>query len=219
MDRPGSWTQAALRGAPGRSGLTVLKRSELQELHYITPIENLGSILRYGILSYRRAKGVQHASIAMDEIQERRGRVVVPGGRRLHEYACLYICGRNVMLYKRKEEHAEICVVRVSPAVLDLPNVVVTNANASSEYVRFAAAPAGLKIVDRDLTFAEYWTDPDPVEYYRKKSAKCAEVLVPDRVEPRFLVGTCVSCEQAGEVVRAIDEGLEIRIDGHLFFR
>jgi hypothetical protein len=32
-----------------------MKRSELTELHYITPIANISSILRLGILSHNRA--------------------------------------------------------------------------------------------------------------------------------------------------------------------
>jgi hypothetical protein len=72
-----------------------LKRSELEELHYITPIDNLRSIVKHGILSNRQAKRLKHASVAVDEIQERRAKILVPGGRPLHHYACLYICGRN----------------------------------------------------------------------------------------------------------------------------
>ena len=195
-----------------------MKRSELQELHYISAIENVGSILKRGILSFRRARKLPHASIAMDEIQERRAKVVVPGGRHLHEYACVYICGRNPMLYKRRDQHGRICVIRVSPDVLDLPGVVVTNGNASSDYVRFAGAPGGLKIVDRELTFSEWWTDEDPLEYYRKKDAKCAGVLVPDRIDPRYLMGCHVSCEQARGSIRDIDDDFESNLNPHMFF-
>jgi ssDNA thymidine ADP-ribosyltransferase, DarT len=195
-----------------------VKRSDLEELAYITAIENLGSILTHGILSFRRAQKLPHTSIAMDEIQKRRAKVIVPGGRHLHEYACVYICGRNPMLYKRRDRHKRICVVRVSPEVLDLQGVVVTNGNASSEYVRFAAAPSGLRIVERELTFSEWWTDEDPIEYYRKKVAKCAEVLVPDRIEPRYLLGAHVSCEQARELIRDVDEDFGCNLNPEIFF-
>jgi len=154
----------------------------------------------------------------MQEVQARRAKVTVPGGRRLHEYADLYICGRNPMLYKWRGRHHEICVLSVSTAVLDLPGVVITDSNASSGYVRFEAAPDGLGIVNRDRTFAEYWTDGDPIEEWRKKAAKCAEVLVPDCVAPRFLGGIYVSCEQSREVVSALSTGLALKVDRHLFF-
>jgi hypothetical protein len=196
-----------------------VKRDELEELHYITPLNNVLSICQLGILSHRQVKEVDHDSVAMQEIQDRRVKVVVPGGWRLHEYVNLYICARNPMLSKRKNQHDTLCVLRISPSVLDLPGVVVTDGNASSQYVRFAAAPGGLHIVNRDLTFAEYWTDPDPIQYFRRKSAKCAEVLVPECVEPRFLIGAYVSCDESLARWSAMGILISAVIDRHLFFR
>lgn len=195
-----------------------MKREELSELHYITPMANVASILRLGILSHRGAAKLPHESVAMDEIQDRRARVVVPGGRRLHDYVNLYICARNPMLYKRQLRHLDLCVVQVSTDVLDLPDVVVTNKNASSDYVRFAAAPWGLSIVDREATFAEYWTDPNPSVQWQKKSAKCAEVLVPDRVAPEFIAGVYLSCEQALKRFDDMGVGIVGTVMPHMFF-
>lgn len=193
-----------------------MDRSKLQELHYITPVCNVLSIMQHGILSNAHAARTQHASVAMQAVQDRRARVTIPGGRRLHEYANLYICARNPMLYVRR--HQAVCVLTVSPDVLDLPDVVVTDSNAGSDYVRFAAAPAGLRIVDRELTFADHWTSPDQIDYWRRKAAKCAEVLVPDRVEPRFLRGVYVSSDQARVDIAALNTGLTVTVDRHLFF-
>ncbi len=172
-----------------------------------------------GILSHKQVGKIKHTSIADRDIQDRRSRVVVPGARPLHEYANLYICGRNPMLYRRRDRHAEICVLRVRPDVLDLPGVIVTDMNAAAEglYGSFRPAPDGLRIVDRDLTFAEYWTDSDQIQYYRKKSAKCAEVLVPDRVDPEFIFGCYVSCPQAREQVLAVANDIDVTIDPYFF--
>src|SRR5437867_9209452 len=145
-------------------------------------MENLPSIMEHGILSHRQAEKVSHKSVAMTEIQKRRAAVVVPGGRPLHEYANLYICARNPMMFMRKSQHLTLCVLSVTPDVLDLPGVIITDGNASSDYISFRAAPDGLKIVDRSMTFADDWTDPDYIQFLRKKTAKCAEVLVPDAV-------------------------------------
>ncbi len=196
-----------------------MRRDELDELHYITPISNIPSICGLGILSHRRAASVDHDSIAMLQIQDRRANVEVPEGRPLHEYVNLYICARNPMMYKRRSRHAELSVLRVSADVLDLPGVVVTDANASSSYRRFAAAPRGLSTVDRELTFADDWRDNDYFEYLRKKSAKCAEVLVPNCVPPRFLMGAYVSCEDARDLLDALGVSLATTINSHLFFR
>jgi len=123
------------------------------------------------------------------------------------------------MLYRLQGQHLDICMLRVSTDVLDLPGVVVTDANASSDYVRFAAAPWGLAIVDRELTFADDWTDPDPIQYYRKKSAKCAEVLVPDKVAARFIMGAYVSCQQAMDRLNSLVTDISVTINAHMFFR
>lgn len=195
-----------------------MERDELQELHYITPMCNLPSILQHGLLSNVRAARHRPASVAMPEIQNRRFRVKVPGGRRLHDYVNLYICARNPMMYKVRAQRDQLCVLSVSTDVLDLPGVVVTDGNASSNYVRFAAAPAGLSIVDKELTFADDWTDQDRIQYYRKKSAKCAEVLVPECVAPGYLRGAYVWSEEVRERLQASVGALQVEVNRHLFF-
>jgi hypothetical protein len=57
-----------------------MNRSDLQELHYITIISNIPSIMTKGILSHKRSKRINHNSVAMEEIQERRKKKIVPGG-------------------------------------------------------------------------------------------------------------------------------------------
>ena len=42
-------------------------RSDVTELHFIAPIENVPSILKHGILSHRLAEKHAHESIAMPE--------------------------------------------------------------------------------------------------------------------------------------------------------
>jgi hypothetical protein len=196
-----------------------VKREELEELHYIVPIRNVPSIMEGGILSHRRAMKVAHTSVAMQEVQDRRAKVVVPNGRSLHEYANLYICARNPMMYKRRDQDTLLCVLRITSEVLDVADVVVTDGNAAGDYIRFAAAPGGLKIVDRELTFARNWTHPDPIEYYRRKSAKCAEVLIPDSVKPKYITGAHVSCEEAMTQFNRLGVGLAATITTDLFFR
>jgi hypothetical protein len=195
-----------------------MEREDLEELHYITLICNVPSIMQHGILSHVRAERLRHQSVAMQEMQDRRAQVRVPGGRRLHEYANLYICGRNPMLYKRLDQREQICVLAVSTDVLGLPDVVITDRNAGADFPQFRPAPDGLAIVDRAKTFADDWRHPNQIEYWQRKSAKCAEVLVPDQVDPRFVRGARVSCEEAKASLEALNTGLAVRIDRHLFF-
>ena len=82
-----------------------MKRDDLSEVHYITPIANLPSILAHGLLPHKSVQSMPHVSVAMAEIQARRRHVRVPGGRPLHEYVNLYFHARNPMMFKRRGEH------------------------------------------------------------------------------------------------------------------
>lgn len=193
-------------------------RDRLTELYFITPIANVRSILELGILSHTRAERFLHQSIAMHEIQDRRASVAVPGtGKKLHDFANLYICARNPMLYKRR--YQEVCVLAVSKDILDLPGAIVTDSNAASYYVSFRPAIAGLSHVDHELTFADDWTDSDQIQYWRKKAAKCAEVLIPDLVEPQYVLHAYVASAELKQHMDALDTPLTVSVDKHLFFR
>jgi hypothetical protein len=202
-----------------------MRRDELPDLHYITPIENVPSILTHGILSHNRARRMAHKSVASIEVQERRRRIYVPGGRRLHDYANLYINGRNAMLYRLMmdlpvNDAEELSVLRISCDVLDLPEVVIVDRNAAAETRRFAEAPSGLAMIDSDEVFARYWTHPgDPIAQQSHRQRMCAEVLVPDRIDPRHVVGAYVSCERAQRLLLEFAPGLVANLNADLFFK
>jgi ssDNA thymidine ADP-ribosyltransferase, DarT len=197
-----------------------MKAEELRELHYITPIENVPSILALGILSNRRARHLKPKSIAKQEVQDLRAKVRIPGGRALHEYANLYICARNPMMFVRAALHETTCVLRVSTDALYLPNVVITDQNAASDYCRFSPSPAGLAGVDREMVFAEDWRHPgNPAAYYRHRSVKCAEVLVPEAIPPKFVLGAYASGPAAQAALAGCAPNLSVAIDPNMFFR
>ena len=199
-----------------------MTRDELQELGYIVPIETVSSILKRGILSHVRGQKIAHKDISLGDVQDLRSKVIVPapgGGRRLHEYANVYICPRNPMLLKRSGMHEELCVLRVSPAVLDIPGTVVTDMNAGSKYAHFAGAPGGLSIVDRERTFADWWTHDDQRDQWRHSAQKCAEVLVLNVIPPAHITGAYVSAESAREALTVVAAGLSVTINKHMFFK
>src|ERR1043166_268266 len=195
-----------------------MTRDEVRELGFITPIDSVASICARGILSHNRAARLPHTSIANAEVNDRRANKVVPGGLRLHDYANLYLCPRNPMLSAKRSVHETICVLRVSAAVLDLPDVVVTDVNASRTYARFEPAPHGLRIVDHAILSMRYWTHPDDAEAYRRKGIKCAEVLVPHVVRPEHITGAFVSGTNARTQLAAVANGLPITVNADLFF-
>lgn len=202
------------------AGVSAVKRRDITELHYICPIATVPSILERGILSHEAAQGVAHQSIANEEVQARRARVRIPGGKRLHGYVNLYLNGRNPMMFTvcKTAGADRICLLRVNPDVMDSPGVVLTDRNASSIAVRFSDPAGGLGRLDADLIFARYWTDPDYFRQSDKKSRMCAEVLVPSIVNAEMIVGAYVSSMNARQALRQLAAELPVSVDRYKFF-
>lgn len=189
------------------------------ELQCIMPLDNVPSVLKHGILSFEQAAKLTHRSVAMQEVQERRDHRQIPGGLKLHQYANLYFHARNPMLFTRKDEAASLCVLRVSTAVCSIKGVVLADSNASSDYVRFLH-PSQWNLLDFDAIYAMDWRHPgDLIAYYRHRSQKCAEVLVPHNIEPRFLVGAYVVDNAAASRLASLGFRLPVAVDSVLFFR
>jgi hypothetical protein len=156
----------------------------------------------------------------MQAIQERRENKMLPTGRMLHEYANLYFHARNPMMFKRKDLHITLCVLRIRTDVLDIPGTMVADRNAGADWPRFDPWQTGITRLDRDTVFARDWRHPgDYSAYLRHRSVKCAEVLVPDRVDPTYIQGAYVSCAEAVANLTALAQGLFIAIDADLFFQ
>lgn len=192
--------------------------TRVTEFHCIMPMANVPSILQHGVLSYDRASKLKHHSVAMQPVQDRRDVKRVPGGLMLHHYANLYFHARNPMMFARQEQAPDLCVLCVSKKIAKLEGVVFADRNASSDWVRFLA-PSQADVLDFDAIYALDWRDPDKFRYFEKKSKKCAEVLVPQRVEPQFIEGAVVVDKKAEAKLRAVGFALPVRIDPVLFFR
>jgi len=189
------------------------------ELHCIMPLDNIPSVLEHGILSYERAAKLKHHSVAMQPVQDRRDQKQVPGGLKLHQYANLYFHARNPMLFKRKDEAPNLCVLSVSTKVLGLPRTVISDQNAASDYVRFLH-PSQWKLLAFDDIYAMDWRHPDDtIEYWRHKARKCAEVLVAERVDPQFLIGAHVLNDVAAVRLGSLGFTLAVKVNPELFFR
>jgi hypothetical protein len=197
-----------------------MDRSDVKELYYITPIANVPSIMRYGILSHNLSKNVSHNSVAMQEIQNKRIDKVIPGtDKHLHDYANFYFDAHNPMLSKVRRHNNEICVLRINATVLELPSVIISDQNAASGYARFYTTKDGLTAIDKDTIFAPFWLHPENlVAEWRHGSAKCAEVLIPQKVEPKYILGVLVANQTALESLKKIESKLPVDIKSDIFF-
>ncbi len=195
--------------------------SDIVELYFITAIINVPSILEHGILSHNliAKKKIQHASVASEDIQNRRRNKAIPSGKKLHDYVNLYLNARNPMLYVLRCKHLELCVLRISYDVARKPGVVTSDRNAAREWVRFQPWPDGLSMIDKEELFGLSWDDSDPYKKDRLKGVMCAEVLVPDKVERRYITGAYVSCQEALDQLTGLCTGFPVSINNKLFFR
>jgi len=157
-------------------------------------------------------------SVALSGVQERRESKVIPGAKPLHEYVNLYICARNPMMYLRRSQHEALCVLQISSAVLTLPGVVIADGNAASGPTAFWQSPSGLSKVDKDTVFAEWWTDPNEFVLWENRRVKCSEVLVPRKLDAKFITGAYVSCDGAKAQLKVLVPRLKIVVDPHMFF-
>ncbi len=191
---------------------------EIHELYFITDISNVQSIMRYGILSHNEASRIQHCSIAEQGVQERRQNKRIPGtNKHLHDYANVYFDAHNPMLSARRHMNDNICVLRISPDILALDGVIVTDQNASRD-CWFKPVSEGLPLLDHSEIFAQFWINrEDFFEEYRLKGIKCAEVLVPTCIDPCHIVGAFVANATASNNYRQISN-LPVGINANMFF-
>ena len=198
-----------------------MERSRVRELHFIAHLANVPSILEHGILSHRRAGRIEHVSVASPEVQQRRHRKKVPSGRLyrlLHDYANLYVHARNAMLYSLLDDwEGSLTVLAVDSLVLDRPGIVVADRNAASRVVRFSSvAEGGIEALEEKVVFARYWADSEDL-----KQRRCAEVLVPGKVDPELIRLAYVPdrTTQRQLAQRLGKRELPIEVMPYLFFR
>jgi hypothetical protein len=191
---------------------------KLTEFQNITPLANIQSILKDGILSYAQASRLSHYSVALQEVQDKRDAKQVPGGLRLHEYANVYFHARNPMMSRRRNEAESLCVLRISTRILDICGAVITDQNATSKYVKFSS-PDQLKQMNLDYVFARSWKHPgNQIEEWKHSSAKCAEVLIPQKILPEYILGAYVVNATVQTRLEELGFRLPIEVDTDLFF-
>ena len=200
--------------------------ADIKELYFIMPIENLDSILEHGLLSHNRIKQLKlkHRSIANGVIQDRRKDKPVPGGKyKLHDFVNLYFNPRNAMMFKRKDMHADVCVLGVDADLLDDKNTIVTDGNGSSNYTIFYRASLGVQHLDKSLVFTRSWYDEDYFAMLRKRRAVCSEILVLNNIPAGKIKQVYVSCKENVEKTKDIlhnrGVSLPVKVNGKMFFQ
>lgn len=201
-----------------------MQRKEIKELHYITHVDNVPSILQRGILSNQDGQRVPHKSVADEEVQSRRAERTIPGGLHLHQYANLYFNARNAMMYRITGQmdipHEELTVLRIADTVLDRHGVVITAINAAADVdPRWHTLGEGLEKLDSSELFAHSWNKSDYWDKLEHKQRMMAEALVPNRVPPEYIAGAYVVSEDVARVLSQVAPTLGVTMLPYIFFR
>lgn len=194
---------------------------KINNLYYITHIDNLPSILEQGILSYDRAGTERHCLTSTDtgnRAEQRNYRT--PDGKELWFYANLYFQPRNAMMYRILHQNPlkNIVVVAVDREVMHTPDVFITDGNAASETTQFYTLSDGLKILKHQWRVIQndWWNCSDGSK--RKMMAEC---LIPNQVKPRYIRSVYVpDATLKGEAEKRIhDAKVDVHVQPDMFFQ
>ena len=167
---------------------------------YITHVDNLESIRQKGILSHNGIKklSLSSISIADEGAQRRKDRPEAIYGRPIHDYVPLYINPRNPMLYKRRNLHEDLVVLKISASIVDRYQYIYTDGNAASRGTNFSIANSVVEIAIPVLT-SLFWKDHED-----GKRKSCAEILVHPYIESMYIEGGI--CSNAGTAKKISNE-------------
>jgi O-acetyl-ADP-ribose deacetylase (regulator of RNase III) len=183
----------------------MLQKADIRSLYYITHVENLPSILQYGILSHGQieSRGITFKPIYDADIVSKRKDKTTPDRKSLWEYANVYFQARNPMMYRVVHEKGrkELAVVGVTAAVVNGDGVLITDGNAAANATGFYRTPKGLKILGDNWSViqAEYWNDRDG-----SKRKIMAESLVPDNISTDHIHTIFVADHETQKTVQGL---------------
>ena len=166
----------------------IIERCLKHRVHsfwHMTHRDNIHGILKNGILNYYDAHKMKAVlvDISDPDVQSLRDfRTEHFYGRRIHEYVPLYIRPRNPMLYVRRNFQNEICLIEVSPLVLQHNEYIIANGNAASHITEFFDSIEDIDKLPWDVLNGRFWPDFDD-----GKRKMCAEVLIFNKIDPKFI--------------------------------
>lgn len=196
--------------------INPLLKSTQPHAFNIMPLENMNSVMKMGILPHNLASMLDHSDISDQSIQQRRATITLPNDINLHDHASLYFNPSNPMMCRITQNIApaeiKYCVLIVSPEVLHLPKVIISDINAAAKNPLFLPASLAHEL-DYDAIKAKSWNDD-----YTKK-AKCAEILVPGRIHPKYILGAYVCHIKAEQSLRDIGFKGEINVNPKIFLK
>lgn len=192
----------------------ILKHYHIGSLDHMTHIDNLESILKYGLFAH--SNPYKKRDISNTEVNNRRNKKESIYNRSIHDYVPFYFNPRNAMMYKNKNE--DIVVLAFSQKLIFQNSAIFTNKNASADNVGFFNSAQELNKLQWNYVWSDSWNNKTNVT--EVKQAMMSEVLVYSHVPINNLIGVYAKNEAMKK--RLIQNynlpANKIKINANMFF-
>lgn len=158
-----------------------------KSVFHFTDAQNLRSIKRHGLLSKQQLaeKGIVPVNPGGDSVSQRSDR-----SEGIYDDVSLSLARKHSMAHvcKREERQEEQIVFAIDPTILSLPNVRIAHGMANSPRYPKMELQDGMREIDVEVMYTNHGRPWDDVRDIVTRMQKF-ELLVPQIVEPRFLLG------------------------------
>lgn len=177
----------------------------LSTLYHITPIENIHTILLYGLFSHNlvNAENLSVASCSRSEIQERRSKILI-GGKPATDFVPLFFSERPPMLFEiqRKYPGRKMVYICIRAEIIGEKGVCFSDGNIANTQ-EIAGMKHSTKIYSelKDLEKLDWKRikqfDQVNCFFDEAKRIKSAEVLVPAKIDHSWIEKLIVPDDEA----------------------
>ena len=180
--------------------------ADIKGLYHMTSMENLESILQYGLLSHFSAYNFKFnkKDISNSSVQDKR--------LLLHDFVPLYFNPRNPMMFSQKDNQ-NIIVLEIDKNILLNSNVKFTDGNAASKDTLFFTDLVNLKRLNWDCINSDYWS-----HFEDGKRIMCSEVLVPKLIKVDSIKKIHLRDTKQLDLIKSANNNLELVITKSFFF-
>ncbi|WP_316192059.1 MULTISPECIES: DarT ssDNA thymidine ADP-ribosyltransferase family protein [unclassified Bradyrhizobium] len=166
----------------------VAKSTQQQRFFHFTDRSNLPLIRDHGLIA---TSGLRSRNL-FDSVKTGGDAVSLDSDKATgtDEYVCLCFRANHPMAFVAMNDERKLDPVylEIDPAVIKLPNVMITDAPSNQKGVERIVAATALDKLDLDVLYKRMeWKDPAVLD--RLKIAEKYEILIPTSLDKRYIVG------------------------------
>jgi hypothetical protein len=154
----------------------LLNHYGIEHLYHMTHIDNLSSILKYGLHSH--SNNYKKIDISDHNVNNKRSKIEPIHNKSVHSYVPFYFNPKNHMLSRRRDIQNDIVILVMKKELINKKGAIFTDSNASTNNVNFYNHLKDL----RKLNFECIYTKGYYKGYADGANRRMAEVLVPTLV-------------------------------------